>query len=68
MSELFSIECVLHLIVVCSSVSPESKQQILQPLSVLRPKFRVRNSHVIFDGMLNRKSTGDRSVIERPGT
>lgn len=45
--DCFSIECVLHLIIVCSSVSPESKQQILQPLSVLRPKFRVRNSHVI---------------------
>jgi hypothetical protein len=26
----------------CLSVSQESKQQILQPLSVLRPKFRVR--------------------------
>lgn len=25
-----------------SSVSPEARQQILQPLSVLRPKFRVR--------------------------
>ena len=25
------------------SVSQESKQQILQPLSVLRPKFRVRH-------------------------
>lgn len=24
-----------------SSVSPEARQQILQPLSVLRPKFRV---------------------------
>ena len=30
----------LHLF---ASVSQESKQQILQPLSVLRPKFRVRS-------------------------
>lgn len=26
------------------SVSPQSKQQIQQPLTVLRPKFRVRTS------------------------
>ena len=26
-----------------SSVSPEARQQILQPLSILRPKFRVRD-------------------------
>ena len=26
-----------------SSISPEARQQILQPLSILRPKFQVRD-------------------------
>ena len=41
----FSLHPILHTHVsVSASVSQESKQQILQPLSVLRPKFRV-NEH-----------------------
>ena len=38
----FSLHPILHIHVsVSASVSQELKQQILQPLSVLRPKFRV---------------------------
>lgn len=33
----------LLLQIVLYSVTPEARQQILQPLSVLRPKFRVRD-------------------------
>ena len=43
----FSLYLILYThISVSASVSQESKQQILQPLSVLRPKFRV-NEHTL---------------------
>ena len=42
---IFSLHPILYTHVsVSASVSQESKQQILQPLSVLRPKFRVNET------------------------
>jgi hypothetical protein len=41
LSTLYSLMTLINLTLLANSVSQESKQQILQPLSVLRPKFRV---------------------------
>lgn len=49
------------------SVSQESKQQILQPLSVLRPKFRVneqKTNSTVFISLT--VPTGRRSIASRP--
>lgn len=40
-STLYFLMTLINIIFLANSVSQESKQQILQPLSVLRPKFRV---------------------------
>ena len=55
---------------VSASVSQESKQQILQPLSVLRPKFRVNDniatSHL--RAHLELITPGRCSIASRPRT
>ena len=57
-----------HWLINSFSVSQESKQQILQPLSVLRPKFRVNAAFVMYSHLIINITTlpGRCPIFARP--
>jgi hypothetical protein len=57
-----------HWLINSFSVSQESKQQILQPLSVLRPKFRVNATFAMYSHLITNITTlpGCCPILARP--